>query len=192
MKLVDGVKVLSSLILMLWLSGCASLHGDAIEPAPASAATEQTSHPEKSATAAPGSISPSYSNANSNRESVSAVNKAYQSEVVTSLLATAKKQRSNKQFANATATLERAVRIAPKDPEPFKQLAEVKFDQGRFSQAEQMAKKALVLAESGEKRFSNDYLADLWDVVAESRSQLGDRPGATKAREKASDLRTSY
>lgn len=200
MKLVHGVKLIFSLSLMLWLTACASLQGDNVGGSTASASNGVTvghGASTSNSTAASGSITPSYSNANSNRESVSEVNKAYQSEVVSSLFATAKKQRDNKQYANAAATLERAVRIAPKDPEPFKRLAEVKFDQGRFNEAEQMARKALVLAEGqggkpGQKAYSSDYVADLWDIVAESRSRLGDRAGANKAREKASDLRTNY
>ncbi|HET8705763.1 MAG TPA: hypothetical protein VFM46_05610 [Pseudomonadales bacterium] len=199
MKWVYGVKLLFSAMLMLWLTACASLQGESVGPTNSNSSNGVVVGHGDSATSgktASGSITPSYSNANSNRESVNEVNKAYQSEVTSSLLSTAKKQRDNKQYANATATLERAVRIAPKDPEPFKQLAQVKFDQGRFNESEQMARKALVLAEGqdkpGQQSYSSDYLADLWDIVAEARSRLGDRAGANKAREKASDLRTNY
>ena len=192
MKLMHGVKLGFSFSLMLVVSACATLTDESMSGKPAAANNNGVTVGH--ATNAPtngGTIAPSYSNTGINKSA----NSASQSDVIRSLLSTAKKQRDNKQYANATATLDRAVRIAPKDPEPFKQLAEVRFEQGKYTESEQMARKALVLAGSqgkpGQRDYSSDYLADLWDIVAESRSRLGDQPGAKKARENAADLRAN-
>ena len=129
MKLMHGVKLGFSFSLMLVVSACATLTDESMSGKPAVANNGGVTVGR--ATNAPtngGTIAPSYSNTGINKSA----NSASQSDVIRSLLSTAKKQRDNKQYANATATLDRAVRIAPKEPEPFKQLAEVRFEQFRI------------------------------------------------------------
>jgi len=67
---------------------------------------------------------------------------------VTSLLASADKQRQSGDYSRAAGTLERAVRISPRDPELYYQLAQVRYLQGNYHQTEQLCRKAISLAGS--------------------------------------------
>ncbi len=49
-------------------------------------------------------------------------------------------------YADATSTIERALRIDPNNPELWLELGEIKWDEGNREQAELMARKALSLA----------------------------------------------
>ncbi len=65
---------------------------------------------------------------------------------VTALLALASEQRAAGRAEQATVTLERAVRIQPRDPQPWLELARIYFDTGDFAAAAQFADKAARLA----------------------------------------------
>jgi Tfp pilus assembly protein PilF len=65
------------------------------------------------------------------------------------LLDQAGRQRRAGEFAQASATLERAIRIEPTHPAAWLELAQLRFDEGNYAQAEQMARKALNLAAEG-------------------------------------------
>ncbi|WP_413692663.1 tetratricopeptide repeat protein [Psychromonas sp. KJ10-2] len=60
-----------------------------------------------------------------------------------SLLNLAEQQESQGNLQGATRTLERAIRISPRNPEIYLQLAELNYRQGRNAQAESFAEKAL-------------------------------------------------
>jgi len=67
------------------------------------------------------------------------------SSALNSLLNLAKQQESNGNLQAATATLERAARISPRNPEVYLQLAELNYRQGKNAQAQSFAEKALSL-----------------------------------------------
>ncbi len=52
----------------------------------------------------------------------------------------------NGQYDSAAMALERAVRIAPRDPSVWLELAKIRFTQGQYAQARELAQKARRLA----------------------------------------------
>lgn len=99
---------------------------------------------------------------------------------VLALLTGAAQQQGNGDLAGAAASLERAQRIAPREPQVLYRLAEVRLAQGDAAQAEQLARRGLTYA-SGRTAMQ----AGFWDVIARARQQLGDAAGAAQARERA-------
>ncbi|GAB4359563.1 MAG: hypothetical protein Kow006_28800 [Gammaproteobacteria bacterium] len=80
----------------------------------------------------------------------------------------------------SAATLERALRIEPRNPRLWHRLAEVRLAMGMAHRAEQLALKSVSLAAG------NPHLArDGWLLIARARESLGDLEGAVQAREKA-------
>jgi tetratricopeptide (TPR) repeat protein len=70
-------------------------------------------------------------------------------EVVNNLLAKAKKQQRQGDLNGAMSTVERAIRIAPRYPTSYYQLAVLKFDANEFSNAKSLAQKAISLGANG-------------------------------------------
>ncbi|WP_271409196.1 tetratricopeptide repeat protein [Pseudomonas sp. Q1-7] len=99
---------------------------------------------------------------------------------VLALLTTAQQQQGSGDLNGAAASLERAQRIAPREPQVLYRLAEVRLAQGDAAQAEQFARRALTYA-NGRPALQ----ASLWDLIARSRDRQGDPAGAALAREKA-------
>jgi len=84
---------------------------------------------------------------------------------------------------NEAATIERALRIDPKNASLWSRLAAVRLEQGRPGQAEQLALKSNALA--GE---DNALQARNWRLVARARWSVNDGNGARAAEKKARDL----
>lgn len=76
----------------------------------------------------------------------------------------------------AALQLERALRIAPRDPDLWHRMARVRLEQGDFLQAERMAERSLQLG-AGDRALS---LAN-WRVIARAREGMGDADGAQRA-----------
>ena len=87
-------------------------------------------------------------------------------------------------FSGAAATLERALRIEPRNPHLWNRLAHVRLQQGRFEMAGDLAAKSSTLAgdNPGLKR-------DNWLIIAQSRRAAGDTAGAAAAERAAQALR---
>jgi tetratricopeptide (TPR) repeat protein len=98
------------------------------------------------------------------------------SPAVLDLLEQADLQASQGNRESAVATLERALRIAPREPEVYYQMARVRLDMGEAREAEQLALKAVDLAPDAIIR------RDSWNLVATAREAAGDTAGATAAR----------
>jgi predicted Zn-dependent protease len=81
-------------------------------------------------------------------------------------------------LANAAATLERALRIEPRNPRLWQELARVRLKQGQYAQAESVAARSSSWAGS-----DNALRAENWRLIAESREARGDAEGARQARE---------
>src|SRR5690554_576276 len=99
---------------------------------------------------------------------------------VLALLTSARQQESSGDLNSASASLERALRIAPREPQVLYRLAQVRLDQGDAAQAEQLARRGLSYA-AGRPTLQ----AGLWGLVAEARERLGDAAGAAEARQRA-------
>jgi len=82
--------------------------------------------------------------------------------------------------ALAAASIERALRIQAKNPVLWIDLAEIRFAQQKFTQAESTARKALAYA--GNKR---DINKKAWTIIANSRYARNDQDGALRAEAEA-------
>nr|WP_119138226.1 tetratricopeptide repeat protein [Pseudomonas reidholzensis] len=99
---------------------------------------------------------------------------------VLALLTTAQQQQGSGDFNGASSSLERAQRIAPREPQVLFRLAQVRLSQGDAAQAEQLARRALTYANG-----RPDLQAELWNTIAQAREKQGDSAGAALARQKA-------
>ena len=99
---------------------------------------------------------------------------------VLALLTTAKDQQSSGDFNGAASSLERAQRIAPREPQVLYRLAEVRLAQGDAAQAEQLAQRGLSYSNG-----SPAMQAGLWDLIARARTQQGNTAGAQEAQRRA-------
>nr|WP_207203991.1 hypothetical protein [Pseudomonas sp. TH31] len=99
---------------------------------------------------------------------------------VLALLTTAQQQQAGGDLNGASSSLERAQRVAPREPQVLYRLAQVRMAQGDAPQAEQFARRGLTFA-SGRP----DLQANLWELIAQAREKQGDAAGAALARQKA-------
>jgi predicted Zn-dependent protease len=82
--------------------------------------------------------------------------------------------------AKAAAILERAIRIQPRNPQLWHELAQVRYTQKRYQQAESLALRSnRYAARQTDLRRAN------WRLIAESREKLGNSKGAAAARQQA-------
>ena len=103
------------------------------------------------------------------------------------LIAMSDKQLRAGEFVQAAASAERAVRLNPHSPVAYFQLARVRFEQGKYVQSEQLARKSISYAESGGERRGN-LMRDAWNLIAKSLSAQGNASGAEQARDKAASF----
>ncbi|MPQ83884.1 tetratricopeptide repeat protein [Pseudomonas sp. MAFF 730085] len=99
---------------------------------------------------------------------------------VLSLLTTAQQQQAGGDLNGASSSLERAQRVAPREPQVLYRLAQVRLAQGDAPQAEQFARRGLSLANG-----RPDLQASLWALIGDARAAQGDAAGAAQARQKA-------
>jgi len=99
---------------------------------------------------------------------------------VLSLLTTAQQQQASGDLNGASSSLERAQRVAPREPQVLYRLAQVRLAQGDAAQAEQLARRGLTYANG-----RPSLQASLWGLIAQSREKQGDAAGAALARQKA-------
>ena len=86
------------------------------------------------------------------------------------------------QMDAAGANLERALRIEPRNPVLWQELARVRLDQGQYQQAENLAAKSNALAGG------NRYLqTENWRIIGEARNRRGDLEGARAAFKKVEE-----
>nr|WP_245399809.1 tetratricopeptide repeat protein [Atopomonas sediminilitoris] len=97
---------------------------------------------------------------------------------VLALLTTAKQQEGSGDLNGAAASLERAQRIAPREPQVLYHLGRVRLAQGDAAQAEQFARQGLSYAQG-----RPTLQAELWNLIAQARERQGDAAGAAAARQ---------
>ena len=106
------------------------------------------------------------------------------SPAVASLLGQAEAASRERDWSAAAVSLERGLRIEPRNPVLWNRLAEVRLQQGQFRQAEQLAAKSNSLA-GGDRLLQTRN----WRLIARARRQLGDEPGAVEAERRAEAFR---
>jgi Tfp pilus assembly protein PilF len=110
----------------------------------------------------------------------SATKPSSENVAVAGLMQTARADAAAGKLTNAAATLERALRIEPRNPRLWQELARVRLKQGEYGQAESVAARSNSWAGT-----DNTLRAENWRLIAESREARGDADGARKALEAA-------
>lgn len=102
------------------------------------------------------------------------------SPAVRRLMRTAAEKRRAGDYEAAQASLERALRIEPRNPRLWNRLAHLYAAQGEYARVESLAAKSNALA-------GNDPVlqADNWSLIARAREAMGDSRGAAEARRRA-------
>lgn len=105
---------------------------------------------------------------------------ASRNPAVVDLVDQAQTQWSAGELEAAGASLERALRIEPRNPVLWQELARVRLYQGQYRQTENLAAKSNALA-GDDKRLRSEN----WRIIGEARSRLGNSAGAQTAFERA-------
>lgn len=92
----------------------------------------------------------------------------------------AESQRQAGDYAGAAASLERSLRIAPREAYLWNRLARVRMEQGQSAQAGNLASRSNDLAGD-----SADMKKDNWRIIAEAKRRAGDMAGASEAEKRA-------
>ncbi len=102
---------------------------------------------------------------------------------VAGLVQSARSDTAAGRLANAAATLERALRIEPRNPRLWQELARVRLRQGEYAQTESVAARSNSWAGG-----DNALRAENWRLIAQAREARGDAEGARVALETASRI----
>ena len=95
---------------------------------------------------------------------------------IASLVTSARSDMAAGRLTNAAASLERALRIEPRNPHLWQELARVRLRQGDYAQAESVAARSSSWAGSDSR-----LRADNWRLIAQAREARGDAAGARAA-----------
>jgi predicted Zn-dependent protease len=106
-----------------------------------------------------------------------------QSPAVVALLDTAERQANSGDLESAAASLERAIRIDPRNAVLWYHLATVRLAQGDAQAAEQLATKSTSLAPGNSVQQARN-----WELIARARQAQNDIRGAAEAAQRARDL----
>lgn len=87
------------------------------------------------------------------------------------------------QRETAGASLERALRIEPRNPWLWQELAQIRLAQGQYAQAITLARKSNSFA-GKERRVQ----AGNWQIIGQARTAQGDSAGAEQAFKRAAEL----
>jgi tetratricopeptide (TPR) repeat protein len=180
----------------LWLAGCASAPAPVTASLPATTApttirsvpTEAAATP--AATSAPVAM-PSLSSADAlpaapapeQAAAAPPLPPASQNRAVLALLDRARQDAGQGRREAAGAGLERALRIEPRNPWLWHELARLRLAQGQYGQAAALAQKSNSL--SGQQR---SLQALNWRLISDARTAQGDATGATQANQVAEEL----
>ena len=102
---------------------------------------------------------------------------------IAGLMQSARSDSEAGKLGSAAATLERALRIEPKNPRLWQELARVRLKQGEYAQAENVAARSNAWAGS-----DNSLRAENWRLIAQARDARGDSQGARAAQDAADKL----
>ena len=145
-----------ALLPLLFLAGCATAPGPELPPAGPPPAEAPPAPP-------PAAEQP--------RENVA----------IAGLMQSARADAAAGRLPNAAASLERALRIEPRNPRLWQELARVRMRQGEYAQAESLAQRSNTWGGT-----DNRLRAENWSLIAQSREARGDAQGAKAALEQSS------
>lgn len=101
-------------------------------------------------------------------------------KAVASLMDQARTEASAGRLGNAAASMERAIRLEPKNARLWQELARLRLNQRDYVQAEHVAMRSNTLT-----RGNYAIRAENWNIIAQAREARGDTAGARSARELA-------
>jgi Tfp pilus assembly protein PilF len=102
---------------------------------------------------------------------------------VAGLMQSARSDAAAGRLPTAAATLERALRIEPRNPRLWQELARVRMKQGEYAQAESVAARSNSWAGT-----DNTLRVENWRLIAQAREARGDPKGAQTALETAARI----
>jgi Tfp pilus assembly protein PilF len=108
---------------------------------------------------------------------------AQENVAIAGLVESARSDAAAGRLANAAASLERALRIEPRNPRLWQELARVRLRQGDYTQAENLAQRSTTWGGA-----DNRLRAENWSLIAQSRQARGDAEGARKAQDLAEQI----
>ncbi len=160
---------------LLLLAGCASVTQPPV-PAASTTTTSTTTTPAPEQMQQPGEEQPFV---------IEPVQRASMSEnrAVVSLLDQAQSESDAGRHDAAGASLERALRIEPRNPWVWTELAQVRLAEGQYAQAITLARKSNSFAGSRRR-----VQAENWQVIGKARVAQGDSIGADQAFKTSIDL----
>jgi len=180
------IKLISLVLLTLFLSACADLSMYKQVPAPVGRSGEAPAYPSSQTPdtvktypiddSAQADIDSSYG------DQSKPIPEA-QNPAVIALLDNALYESEQGQFDVAASKLERAVRISPRDPVVWHELAKIRMQQNKLDMAISLAKKSNALIEN-----DNNLLRKNWILIAESYELEGNAELARQARINANRL----
>lgn len=171
------IKKIAAFCLSFGLAGCVDLSPYQQRPAPVTGG-----YPARSVEPTPSDIYEPVERGLSDRR-VGSVPRQ-EDAVVIALLDESQERNRQGDVQSAISTLERGVRIRPRNPVLWHQLAKLRLQQQRPVLAESLARKSLSLTTSDDR-----LKADNWQLIAEALKLQGKRSAALQAAEKARELR---
>ena len=127
------MRIFPVVLLVLLVSGCAAPAGQSIDSTVPGSGEQAEIDETGRETGADSNVRPTMSSAGR------------------ALLEQGRSQRLAGEYVQASATLERALRVEPQQPAIWLELGELRFEEGNLPQAEQMARKALSLSPEGSR-----------------------------------------
>ena len=167
MKRMNLLRICLLTALATLLTACGSIEKQRPDMPPADTPVEERDH---------GSISTYRFIPPPPLEETAKPERAPSSSAVSRLHADAKKQLAAKQYNAAASTLERALRIAPRNGELWHSLAVVRLQQQRWEMARNMAAKSNSLATA-----DRPLQARNWRLIANSHRAQGNQQSAQEA-----------
>lgn len=180
------IKLISLVLLTLVLSACADLSMYKQVPAPVGRSGEAAAYPSSQT---PGTAKtypmddPTQADADNSYGVQSKPVPEAQNPAVIALLGNALNESEQGQFDVAASKLERAVRIAPRDPVVWHELAKIRLQQNKLDMAISLAKKSNALIVN-----DNNLLRNNWILIAKSYELAGNAELARQARINANRL----
>jgi tetratricopeptide (TPR) repeat protein len=168
------------LMTVLLLQACATNTVSQRAPGPV---TKRAPSPSSSAERLPPRTTPPPPSTPARPASPSEPARTSDSPAVVALLDRAEQQHQGRDLEAAAISLERALRIEPRNPTLWQRMATVRLEQGQWEQAIQMAARSNSYA----GRYSG-LRARNWQIIAEARRAQGDVQGAADAEFKARQL----
>lgn len=176
MKIAKSLRWLRLGLLSVLLTACAGQTMNT--PAPErSTQTVQPPAPSRPSTAPPGAAT---APAPAKPQQPAPVSR---NPAVIALLTQADQQSRAQQLDAASATLERALRLDPRNAELWYRLAKLRLDQRRPEQAQSLAYKSISLAGRNNRLLQID-----WQLIAQTKALLGDTAGSQQAAARAQAL----